>query len=92
MQVASEHFYNWLLGLRYICQAQLRLQDLRPDGHNILPCLASAIDSYQRALVSLKVTSFIIYYSIKVCSLVVLRCGLGVEGQGFDPQHGEKSL
>ncbi|KAK7104838.1 integrator complex subunit 7-like [Littorina saxatilis] len=56
-KVASEHFYNWLLGLRHVCTAQLRLLDLQSNGFNILPCLANAIDSYQRALVSLKAAS-----------------------------------
>jgi hypothetical protein len=55
LQVASEQFYYWLLGLRHVCSGQICLQDLNPDHSNILPCLASAIDSYHRALVSFKV-------------------------------------
>lgn len=56
-KVSSEHFYNWLLGLKHICSAQLKLQEIRHDGFNILPCLANAVDGYQRATVSLKAAS-----------------------------------
>ncbi|KAK7492311.1 hypothetical protein BaRGS_00016408 [Batillaria attramentaria] len=56
-KVSSEHFYNWLLGLKHICSAQLRLQEIRHDGFNILPCLANAVDNYQRAIVAIKAAS-----------------------------------
>ncbi|XP_076441558.1 integrator complex subunit 7-like isoform X2 [Babylonia areolata] len=56
-KVASEHYYHWLHGLKHVCAAQLKLSSLKADGSNIQPCLAATINSYQRALVSLKAAS-----------------------------------
>ncbi|KAL8606531.1 hypothetical protein ACOMHN_015571 [Nucella lapillus] len=53
-KVASEQYYNWLHGLKHICAAQHKLSSLKADGSNTQPCLAASINSYQRALVSLK--------------------------------------
>ncbi|XP_038074195.1 integrator complex subunit 7-like isoform X2 [Patiria miniata] len=56
-QVASEHYYYWLCGLEQFCLGETCLADITEKPDNLMPCLAKALQHYEKGLSNLKAAS-----------------------------------